>query len=263
DGEVKDEHWHGPHPPETEERLRAAAQAPGSNGHAGLFPLAAHDRSLGVFCFSHAANGAASHVAQAIADLFASRLHARRESEHASAEQARYERWFKTLASHLQVLDRERQKFLAVVNQTDTYVFVAGPSGEVRWTNKAMAASAETRSDRGGMSCRDACSRFTGDEGGCGDGARPPAMRGSQAAHQELRRERGGIFRNYYLTALPILAPDGKPQEALVLVQDLSDLSVLRESESRYRLLFDRSTNALLMIDPDSRRVLLANAMAC
>src|SRR5215470_17114597 len=51
EGELKDEHWHGPHPPDTEERLRAAAHAPGSNGHASLFPLAAHDRSLGVFCF--------------------------------------------------------------------------------------------------------------------------------------------------------------------------------------------------------------------
>jgi PAS domain S-box-containing protein len=217
---------------------------------------------MGLFCFLPGTNGASASIAQAIADLFASRLHARREGEHASAELVRYERWFKTLDSHLQVLDRERQKFLAVVNQTDTYVFVAGPSGEVRWTNKAMAASADTRG-RGGMSCRDACSRFTGDEGGCGECAVQRAMRGSAAAHQELRKEHGGIFRNYYLTALPILAPDGKPQEALVLVQDLSDLSVLRESESRYRLLFERSTNALLMIDPDSRRVLLANAMAC
>ena len=258
EGELKDEHWHGPHPPQTEERLRSALLSPGA---AGVFPLVAHGRSLGAFCFSPVTSGSASSTAQALTDLFASRLHARRESEHATAELARYERWFKTLDSHLQVLDRERQKFLAVVNQTDTYVFVAGPSGEVRWTNKAMAASIEVRS-RGGMSCRDACSRFTGDEGGCGECAVQRAIKGSQAAHQELRKEHGGIFRNYYLTALPILAPDGKPQEALVLVQDLSDLSVLRESESRYRLLFDRSTNALLMIDPDSRRVLLANEMA-
>src|SRR5262245_55808941 len=85
DGELKDEHWHGPHPSETEERLRAAARVPGANGDAGVFPLAAHDRSFGAFCFANAANGAASAVAQAIADLFASRVSARRESEHAAA----------------------------------------------------------------------------------------------------------------------------------------------------------------------------------
>jgi PAS domain S-box-containing protein len=269
EGELKDEHWCGAHADETEERLRAAARAwlrsetgPDPDAACGIVPIVARGRTMGLFCFAPASGGAAADGVQAIADLFASRLHARREGEHASAELQRYERWFKTLDSHLQVLDRERQKFLAVVNQTDTYVFVAGPSGEVRWTNKAMSAIADSRA-RGGLSCRDACARFTGDDGGCGECAVQRAMRGSAAAHQELRKEQGGIFRNYYLTALPILAPDGKPQEALVLVQDLSDLSVLRESESRYRLLFDRSSNALLMIDPDSRRVLLANSMAC
>jgi hypothetical protein len=115
-----------------------------------------------------------------------------------------------------------------VVNQTDTYVFVAGPSGEVRWTNKAMTASTETRA-RGGMSCRDACSRFTGDEGGCGECAVQRAMRGSSAAHQELRKEQGGIYRNYYLTALPILAPDGKAQKPWSSCKT-ERLSVLRES---------------------------------
>jgi two-component system, cell cycle sensor histidine kinase and response regulator CckA len=268
EGDLQDEIWHGPHDPGTEERLRVAgrgwlaSETDPASGECVIYPVAARGRTLGLFCFLSGASGAAASVARAIADFFAARLHAQREGEHAAAELVRYERWFKTLDSHLQVLDRERQKFLAVVNQTDTYVFVAGPSGEVRWTNKAMTASAEAWA-RSGMSCRDACSRFTGDEGGCGECAVQRAMRGSSAAHQELRREQGGIYRNYYLTALPILAPDGKAQEALVLVQDLSDLSVLRESESRYRLLFDRSTNALLMIDPDSRRVLLANAMAC
>jgi PAS domain S-box-containing protein len=265
--EAREEYWHGPHAAESEERLRTAARewragtdAP-SRGFR-IVPVVARGHTLGLFCFLPGASRPTGEIAQTLADFFAERLQARRDHEHAAAELVRYERWFKTLDSHLQVLDRERQKFLAVVNQTDTYVFVAGPSGEVRWTNKAMAAHSDSRT-RGGMSCRDACSRFTGDEGGCGECAVQRAMHGAAAAHQELRKEQGGIFRNYYLTALPILAPDGKPQEALVLVQDLSDLSVLRESESRYRLLFDRSTNALLMIDPDSRHVLLANAMAC
>ncbi|HKA25041.1 MAG TPA: PAS domain-containing protein [Candidatus Eisenbacteria bacterium] len=273
DGETKEEFWYGPHPTEVEERLRAAARAwLGTGGKEPgdpdlcLIPASADGRAMGLFCLAPPRGTSCASpsvdIARAIADLFAARVHARRESDHASSELERYERWFKTLDSHLQVLDRERQKFLAVVNQTDTYVFVAGPSGEVRWTNKAMAASTETRA-RDGLSCRDACSRFTGDEGGCGACAVQRAIKGAAAAHQELRKEQGGIFRNYYLTALPILAPDGKPQEALVLVQDLSDLSVLRESESRYRLLFDRSTNALLMIDPGSKRILLANAMAC
>jgi len=265
EGEPREEFWHGAPTPETQEKLRAALRESDrtTTGPFHTYPASARGESFGRFCFqSENKPEGADEIVTAIADLFASHLQLRRESQNAAAELVRYERWFKTLDSHLQVLDRERQKFLAVMNQTDTYVFVAGPTGEVRWTNKAMTANADQWT-RTGMSCRDACSRFTGDDnGGCGECAVQRAMRGSFAAHQELRREQGGMFRNYYLTALPILAPDGKPQEALVLVQDLSDLSVLRESESRYRLLFERSTNALLMIDLTSRRVLLANAMA-
>lgn len=265
DGEPREEFWHGAPTPEAQEKLRAALrEGERTTCPHPLYPADARGERLGRFCFqAETIPEGADEIVTAIADLFASHVRLRREREQAAAELVRYERWFKTLDSHLQVLDRERQKFLAVMNQTDTYVFVADPTGEVRWTNKAMTANADQWT-RTGMSCRDACSRFTGDEGGgCSECAVQRAMRGAAAAHQELRREQGGMFRNYYLTALPILAPDGKPQEALVLVQDLSDLSVMRESESRYRLLFERSTNALLMIDLSSRRVLLANAMAC
>ena len=278
EGEGFDEYWFpaqldraGP----TAESLRAAARAwsagePPADGSAvRAYPLVSGGRPLGEICLA-APDGAgegwlpAGPDLDAALDLLTGRVRVQREAEHARAELVRYERWFKTLDSHLHTLDRERQKFLAVMNQTDTYVFVVGSTGEVSWTNKSMGAYLEGAA-RGRMTCREACARFAGTEpgGSCGDCAAERAMKGDGAAHQELRREDGGIFRNFYLTALPIRGPDGKPQEALVMVQDLSDLSVLRESESRYRLLFERSSNALLLLDPGSQRILHANEMAC
>ena len=278
EGEGFDEFWHPAEFGRDEcaaERLRAAArawssgEAPSESPGVRAYPLSSGGRVVGEICLLEPEGADGDWVPEgapleAALDLLAGRVRVQREAEHARAELTRYERWFKTLDSHLHVLDRERQKFLAVMNQTDTYVFVTGKGGEVRWTNKAMAAHVEG-SARGQLTCREACGRFTdaAPGGGCGDCAAERAIRGDGVVHQELRHEDGGIFRNFYLTALPILGPDGKPEEALVLVQDLSDLSVLRESESRYRLLFDRSTNALLMIDPSTRRILLANEMAC
>src|SRR5439155_826030 len=55
---------------------------------------------------------------------------------------------------------------------------------------------------------------------------------------------------------------DGRPREGMVMIQDLSDLEVLRRSESRYRMLFERSGKAIVMVDPATRRIVLANRTA-
>jgi PAS domain S-box-containing protein len=88
------------------------------------------------------------------------------------------------------------------------------------------------------------------------------AVAGSEAVHHEFRRANHSGARTLYMSALPIKGPDGRPHEVLVMVQDLSDLEVLRRSESRYRLLFERSAKAIVMVDPATRRIIMANPMA-
>src|SRR5262249_52302912 len=53
----------------------------------------------------------------------------------------------------------------------------------------------------------------------------------------------------------PIKGPDNRPQEVMVMIQDLSDLEVLRRSEARYRTLFER-----LRAAEERLRTLVANA---
>src|SRR5258707_72118 len=49
------------------------------------------------------------------------------------------ERLFRRLDRQVRVLDGERQKFAAIVNQSGTYMFVTDPGGSIRWTNRAMS----------------------------------------------------------------------------------------------------------------------------
>jgi PAS domain S-box-containing protein len=87
-------------------------------------------------------------------------------------------------------------------------------------------------------------------------------MERNSVVHREYRDTRDGQDRSLYLSALPIRDPSGSPEEVMVTLQDLSDLEILRTSEARYRLLFERSSRAIVMVDPKTRRILLANPMA-
>lgn len=191
---------------------------------------------------------------------------ARDEIARLRAEKARHERWFKTLDAQVRVLDRERQKFVALVNQSDTFVCVVDPQKTIQWMNQAMQLQME--SNRPGFAPqKELCEAFEilNLELVLENGAQCPIERSfatGQVVHAELRFVRVGDHRDFYLTGVPILGPLGTPAEVMVLIQDLTDLAVLRRSESRYRLLFERSPDALVMVDPQTERILLANPVA-
>ncbi|MDZ4806210.1 MAG: PAS domain-containing protein [Candidatus Eisenbacteria bacterium] len=182
-------------------------------------------------------------------------------------QQAHYERWFKRLDGQLRILDRERQKFLAVVNRDDAEVFVADLGRTIRWTNRHLVDCEGGADSNGwqGRPCADFCRHLAGES--CGpdplDCPVARALASNEAAHREIHRTVGAEQRELYLSALPILGLDGKPEEVVVLIQDLSDLKIVQRLEARYRTLFDRSGNAILMLDPASLRIVLANETAC
>jgi PAS domain S-box-containing protein len=235
-------------------------------------PLVAGGRLLGVACLAAGpGRGAAKRledprIADALA-VFQPRLALLREAAQAATARVQYERWFKTLDDQLRVLDRERQKFAAIVQQSDTAVFVADISSTIRWTNGVLAAQRPDGAEESGWigrSASDVCQHFSdhAEDAGCENCAVTRALVQNQVTHHELRRTEANGVRNRYLTALPIKGPDGKPHEVMVMIQDLSDLDVVRRSESRYRMLFERNGKAIVMVDPETRLVLLANPTA-
>jgi len=207
-----------------------------------------------------------SWIAAAV-ELVASTVISRNEISKLRIQAERDKRWFKTLDDHLRVLDRERQKFAAVVNQTDTFVFVTDEERNIRWNNRAMAVLLpfdDQASSWIGRPCSEVCTRL----GRGGQGAEAcdcPIRRAlveNEVTHQELRLSVRGTSGVLYLTALPIKGLDGKPREAMILVQDLTGLETLRQSEARYSVLFERNPEAILIVDPETQVILLANPAA-
>ena len=211
-------------------------------------------------------NETAAWIVAAIELVASAVIHANEVSKLKNQAE-RDKRWFQTLDEHLRVLDRERQKFAAVVNQTDTFVFVTDEERIIRWNNRAMGVLlpfADDASSWIGKPCREVCARLGHAASGEGSCECPilRALEQNEVTHQELRLTRRDMPGILYLTALPIKGLDGKPREAMILVQDLTGLETLRQSEIRYSVLFERHPEAILMVDPDTQTIFLANPAA-
>ena len=252
------------------EAARGSAPSPlAGPGAPVVFPLVAAGRRVAFACLSGARlRPLAGSTAERLTAALAWVVSVRHEARRSATARGEYERWFRTLDDQVRVLERERQKFAAVVHQSDAEVFVTDRAQLIRWTNTLLASyppPGPAGASWIGQSCRAVCSRF-GDPDAppeCGECPVARAVARNQVVHHEFRRANHAESRTLYLSALPIKGPDGLPHEVLVMVQDLSDLQVLRKSAARYRLLFERSTRALVMVDPATRRIVMVNPMAC
>jgi PAS domain S-box-containing protein len=183
----------------------------------------------------------------------------RRTAIRVSSDQQ--ERWFRQLDQQVRVLDRERQKFAAVVNQSDTYAFVADTAGAIRWVNRTMTVQpAPGGVEWAGLTCRDMCSTFAKSAGACNCPV-ARALEGNGAVHHEFRGDFKGRSRTLYVSALPIKGVDGRPQEVLVMMQDLTDLEALKESEERYRVVTQAASDGIVTIDENSTIIFVNDAL--
>jgi PAS domain S-box-containing protein len=164
-----------------------------------------------------------------------------------------YERWVRLLDAQIRVLERERQKLSAVVTHADSGFFVVDPSLRIVWANRFLERLLPPCADAArivGTACADVLCRRSGPCATC------PAARSfasGTVAHGELCREIQTRTHHLYVTAMPMLSPKGEVDQTMVMVQDVSDLEVLRASEHRLRLLVGQAPAVIWSTDRDLR----------
>jgi len=131
--------------------------------------------------------------------------------------------------AQLRILERERQKFSALVNNTDTGFLTFDRGLNVTWANGAARrfhAGGEATS-LAGRPCQSVLCHG-GEPCATCPAARP--FRTGEVAKQELRLPGEGHSRIIVATAIPIRSLLGDVEETIVMLQDMSDLEALRQS---------------------------------
>lgn len=171
-----------------------------------------------------------------------------------------YERWFRFLDGQNRVLERERQKLSAVLNNTDAGFIVLDGARSVVWANEVF----RKRFGKGlhpGTVVGSSCHRvLCGRESLCDECPALGTLTSSKVAHLEMQLEIEGSARNVYVTAMPIKSPFGDTEETILMLQDLSDLKVLRrsqealrESQTRLNMIIDQMPAILWSTDRELR----------
>jgi len=216
-----------------------------------VLPLVDRGHTLALVCFA-GAPGAGARCAGAGA-LIARQIVQHQDEAQSQVAKARYERWFRQFDQHMRVLERERQKFAAVVNQTDTYVFTADPSHNVRWVSRAMTSRFPLDGGPGwvGRDCAEVWARFGRPAGPVLDLFCPVTrtLALGRPVHQEFVHDGGGPGHSLYVTALPIREPEGRIQEVLVVAQDLSGLQSVRHMEESLQAVVSNAPVVLFAVD--------------
>jgi signal transduction histidine kinase/CheY-like chemotaxis protein len=141
------------------------------------------------------------------------------------------ERWFQTQDRQILFLERERQKLSALVNHTDAAFLVLDTHLQVRWMNNACRDRFGTR-DLARKLTR-CCDVMCGEREPCAECPVSRTVLSGAVSHQELRLEVDGSPRTIYATCMPIKSHENQVDEAMLMLQDLTDLEVLRRSKDQ------------------------------
>ena len=274
--QVLDEAWHPGAPVAGEtigRQLRSFALQSVRSGEALALPpregmegaiqvvlLRAQGRALGAVALwsqrSRVATAAQASQLEQLSRLVTAAVVRQRREAASRATTEQQKRWFGQLDQQVRVLDRERQKFAAIVNQADLYAYVVDPTSTVRWANRTMSVSHSPPDGAAwpGRACRDVCSTIAAGSGECQHCPVARALASNQPVHHELKGGTGtGRARTLYMTALPIRGVDGRPQEVLVMMQDLTELGPLKRAQEQLRAVISNAPIVLFAIDPDGR----------
>ncbi len=141
------------------------------------------------------------------------------------------ERWFQTQDRQIRFLERERQKLSALVNHTDAGFLVFDAGLTVRWLNNVCRSwFGDAQGSRPGQHAT--CNELLcGGRTVCADCPTARSLATASVSHREIRLNVDGQTRHIYATAMPIKAPDNRVDETILMLQDITDLEVLRRSQ--------------------------------
>ncbi len=179
-----------------------------------------------------------------------------------------YERRFRLMDEQMRVLEQERQKLSAVVNHTDAGFLVFDAALGVTWANNIFAARFCPGTSLAALLGARCHQVLCGRELPCDTCPAARPFRSGIVAHQEMRLQIHDQSRHIYATAMPIKSLSGKVEQTILMVQDLTDLNVLRQSkqeleasEARFRSIFEQARLGMATVTPEGQYLQVNQAL--
>lgn len=141
------------------------------------------------------------------------------------------ERWFNTQDRQIRFLERERQKLSVLVNHSDAGFLVIDKSRRVRWANNVFCDWYDCKTLSHGnerIHCNEIICR---EKKICKNCPADYALKSGTVVHQEMALDIRERSRQIYFTAMPIKSLEGEIDETMLMMQDITDLEVLRQSQ--------------------------------
>ena len=148
------------------------------------------------------------------------------------------DRWFKLQDNQIRVLERERQKFSSMVHQTDVGFLSLDPSLTVTWFNNEFIKKFGDGIKSDSLHGKKCNQVLCGQEKTCAKCPGKKALKTGMMVHHELNLEIDGHIRQIYVTAIPIKSPEGKIEEIMMMLQDISELEVLLRSQEKLQIAY-------------------------
>lgn len=165
---------------------------------------------------------------------------------------------------------QEQSRINALVEHSGAGVIVVDSHERVVWTNqtfrKVFCTANGEEAEPTGRACHEVLCKKSKPCDAC-----PVLARrcGEEVARRELKLWVHDRFRHVYATAMPVVEPDGTVEQDLVMLQDLTDLKVLQESEEalraseqRFRSIFEKVAAGMITTRLDGA-YLQANPAIC
>jgi PAS domain S-box-containing protein len=164
----------------------------------------------------------------------------------------------------------ERDTLLALVESITDEIWFADTDGNVTLVNPAGSKEFEVLDGEPVESLIARLEVYRADGTPRPPGEAPPlrALRGETIREEEeiVRTPASGELRHRLVSGAPVRDAEGAIIGSVCLVRDVTESKraeqALRDSEERFRALFERHMAVMLLIEPDSGRILDANAEA-
>jgi len=141
------------------------------------------------------------------------------------------EHWFHIKDNQVKALERERNKFSTVINNTNAGFLLVNSSLQIEWANGVAITWFSSNNQSTKLLGSKCCQVLCDNKDICRECPIVHVFTSGATIHYEICVKINSNPKNIYITAMPIKTTEGKVKEVMIMLQDVSNLEILREAK--------------------------------